>query len=844
MTSTAVSVLSSPLILFVFGILSPTPANAEEATAQIEEPFAPPTSDTTTVTSPIDSTTVVPVDSEITNSTGGESDSTQNATATEPTTNASEEVIQPANPEVDTQSTVEEEAPTVATVVSESETVTEATPIVATSSSQEISSFSTPVEPPQVIETVTPGGDDSSYQIPLTVPVIFNGVEYSVIYATTNSVITFGQPDGTFHDYPQTPSISIESRDWWAIPQFQNDMHFIIRTSEGGFQVDGSYLPYGQQTGEVTSIVITAQILTDGTVSYTYSVDGPLYGGERTGARLQNGTVVSLEEAGVTQIEAPVILAPDVISPEELAAQAAAAEAARLAAEQAAAEEAARLAAEAEAARIAAEQAAAEAAAQAEAERIAAELAAQEEAERIAAEQAAAEEAARIAAEQAAAQAAAEEAARIEAERVAAEAAAAEAAAAEAARIEAERLEAERLAREAAEAAARIPQVPEGASTVSEGQNIEITAPEGKRIVSIVGYYGDPSDNRYGVEVSSILSGLAAGLTSATISVTNDTFANDPAPGTPKILIYLVTYEDVPQAPVVPSPNPTPTPEPSPEPTPEPQPEPTPQPQPQPQPEPTPEPTPVPEPQPEPTPEPSPEPTPEPEDPVVEPEDPIVEPEQPEELTPEEPSQLETEEPTPEEPSQPEVEPSLEPTPENVIDDAMADGVLTDAEKEAIVDSILEDLIPGEAVSSEQLLEAGLTYEDLPSETPVDVRTDEDGNPVVITAEVAAALLLLENPAELLGELFSDPSQVLLALGSIGADMSPEEREESQETVVAAVIVAGIAINAIGAAGLGGATSSGGGVPSGGGGAPSGRENGTRKAKVTRKPKTTPRKAK
>jgi hypothetical protein len=208
-----------------------------------------------------------------------------------------------------------------------------------------------------------------------------------------------------------------------------------------------------------------------------------------------------------------------------------------------------------------------------------------------------------------------------------------------------------------------------------------------------------------------------------------------------------------------------------------------------------------------------------------------MEPEAPEESTEE-----------PEEPLTP------EPTPEDVIEDALSDGVLTEAEKKAIVDSILEDLEPGEAVSSEQLLEAGLTYEDLPPETPVDVRTDENGNPVIITAEVAAALLLLENPAELLANLFSDPGQVLLALGSIGADMSPEEREESQETIVAAVIVAGIAINAIGAAGLGGATSSGGSAPSGGGGAPSGREGGTKKAKVTRKPKatrkTTPRKAK
>lgn len=163
---------------------------------------------------------------------------------------------------------------------------------------------------PEVTTIVTPGGDDSSYQIPLVVPVVFDGVTYPNVYATTNSVITFGNPDGTYWTYPQTPSISIESRDWWAIPWMQSDMHFIISTSAGGFQVDGAYLPYGQQQGTVTNIVITAQILTNGTVSYTYNVTGPTYADDRTGARLNNGTVVPLEQANIQQVETPVDLAP------------------------------------------------------------------------------------------------------------------------------------------------------------------------------------------------------------------------------------------------------------------------------------------------------------------------------------------------------------------------------------------------------------------------------------------------------------------------------------------------------------------------------------------------------
>jgi hypothetical protein len=99
----------------------------------------------------------------------------------------------------------------------------------------------------------------------------------------------------------------------------------------------------------------------------------------------------------------------------------------------------------------------------------------------------------------------------------------------------------------------------------------------------------------------------------------------------------------------------------------------------------------------------------------------------------------------------------------------------------------------GEPVTAQAITDAGLTFADLPPETPVEVRQDENGNKVVITAEVAAALLVLENPAELISAIFTDPGQALLALGSIGADMSVEEREESQETIVAAVIVGGIA---------------------------------------------------
>ena len=196
-------------------------------------------------------------------------------------------------------------------------------------------------------------------------------------------------------------------------------------------------------------------------------------------------------------------------------------------------------------------------------------------------------------------------------------------------------------------------------------------------------------------------------------------------------------------------------------------------------PRPEPEPEPLPEPTPEPEPEPEPEPTPEdvnepgleiPEEPVVEPtpeeetpiEEPITEPEITEPEVVEEPEPLEPEViPSEPESSQPE-SPFVEPTQPEVV-------VLNDT-------TDLSSLAP---------------------DTPVELE-----NGVILTAEVVIALQLLENPAELLAEIFTDPGQVLLALGSIGADMSPEAREKSEKVIISAVIAGNIATQAAASAAL------------------------------------------
>jgi hypothetical protein len=165
---------------------------------------------------------------------------------------------------------------------------------------------------PVVTEINACGGDDTSYRIPLSVDVTFDGQTFSNIFVTTNSVITFGRPDGTYWDYPQTPSISLYSMDWVVYPFARADERLVIRSSDGGFQVDISARPIWQQNAtEPTNIVITAAILSDGTVAMAYSVDGPTYDGQtRTGVRLNDGSVVSFETYGIEQItESPSLSA-------------------------------------------------------------------------------------------------------------------------------------------------------------------------------------------------------------------------------------------------------------------------------------------------------------------------------------------------------------------------------------------------------------------------------------------------------------------------------------------------------------------------------------------------------
>ena len=151
-----------------------------------------------------------------------------------------------------------------------------------------------------------------------------------------------------------------------------------------------------------------------------------------------------------------------------------------------------------------------------------------------------------------------------------------------------------------------------------------------------------------------------------------------------------------------------------------------------------------------------------------------------------------------------------------IAKDAQDGKELSKEEVALVVTALVANLSPGESISAAQVQASGVSYSDLPASTPIELRTSESGEVLIITAEVAANVELVQDPGALLEAAFTDPGAALAALGSIGADMTPGEREEATDMVVATVVAAGAAINAAAVAAGGG---TGGGGNSGGGGA-------------------------
>lgn len=627
--------------------------------------------------------------------------------------------------------------------------------------------FATPAQAddaqPVVVVVTTPGGDDSSYQIPLTTSVTFDGVQYGSVYATTNSVITFGNPDGTYWTYPSTPSISLYSMDWVVYPQNRSDEHLIIRASDGGFQVDISARPiWLQNATEPTNINIVAAINTDGTVVISYSLTGPTYEGQtRTGVRLTDGSIVTLEQYGIIQVAQPPVLTPEPVVPtpeptveptptptptieptptptvEPTPTPTPTPDPLYLNAPT-------NLSANIENGNINLTWDAPQPS--------------NTSVERYDIswsttyfgydgwgwnhDQTSISIPIDVISSSAGLDRNIQFAIRAD--------------------NNTEHVYSQRSSMVTLYIPTPVvaPTIPVGATVLSEGQSLHVVAPEGQQISSVTAWYGDPNNSARGLDVSSTLTQLAAGQTSVNIESSN--MYGDPAGGTVKVLIFIVSYE--PSTVIAPVVEPTPTPIPTPTPTqtpviidptpvviPEPVITPTPIPTEEPVVVPTTEPTVAPTPTTTPTEEPTPTPT-QTTEPTKKPETPVVQPTPTPEPVP-----------TPEVPAEPELPVDVKTIDPNTLSDKQ-----------------VEELV----VAANAILS-----------------TAEQGSPAYQEALQALAVAAIADDPQLPAELAAVPGAAAVleafnTLGNVGADMAPAVREEAKKTVIASVIAAGAAVNA------------------------------------------------
>jgi hypothetical protein len=131
--------------------------------------------------------------------------------------------------------------------------------------------------------------------------------------------------------------------------------------------------------------------------------------------------------------------------------------------------------------------------------------------------------------------------------------------------------------------------------------------------------------------------------------------------------------------------------------------------------------------------------------------------------------------------------PTETPLPSKSVRDITPDILPNDTTEEKI-NQLIEDLSPGEAVSFEAFAESGLDYEDLPPNTPIELE-----NGVILTAEIADAIEIFENPTEVLSVVFTNPGKALKAFANIGADLPPKKRKKAQQAVFPMIIVGQIA---------------------------------------------------
>lgn len=152
------------------------------------------------------------------------------------------------------------------------------------------------------------------------------------------------------------------------------------------------------------------------------------------------------------------------------------------------------------------------------------------------------------------------------------------------------------------------------------------------------------------------------------------------------------------------------------------------------------------------------------------------------------PSPTPTVEPTPEPTEEPTALPSSDPSPPSNPSESQSQPVAPDLTPSPTPEpqtSFPLPLIPNQ-------VENLILDQDDSSSLPLDNSTTESlvflENGVVLGKEVYESLQVFDNIDLFLAALITDPGKILEGLSNIGADMTPEQREESQIVVIVAII--------------------------------------------------------
>ena len=150
--------------------------------------------------------------------------------------------------------------------------------------------YATPAQADVVCNTYTfTGHDDSAYPANLPFTLKLGQTEYENVFITTNGTLTFGQPDATFHDYPQTPSVSVAGYDWvtWG-----EGAYVSFGSTDSTLCVEWSLRPYPQSQGHLTQIRLVINKYPNGTWHGEVTTFGWLPADLRRGIRYEQGAPV------------------------------------------------------------------------------------------------------------------------------------------------------------------------------------------------------------------------------------------------------------------------------------------------------------------------------------------------------------------------------------------------------------------------------------------------------------------------------------------------------------------------------------------------------------------------